>query len=116
MEAFAFTDLLESGKPIKVLARVSVLGTEEGGRSHPLPNRYRPNHNFGGARDNQFYIGQLEIPENTSVRPGETTDLVVTFLNGPGLSELLYEGRTWRIQEGSKLVAMAQVLSRQGEA
>ncbi len=116
MEVLTFVDLLEPGEPIRVLARISVLRTEDGGRNYPIPMSYRPNHNFGGAEDTQFYIGQLEIPENHPVKPGETRDLVVTFLNGPGLSELLLEGRTWRIQEGSKLVATAQVLRRKGEA
>jgi translation elongation factor EF-Tu-like GTPase len=116
MEAFAFVDLLEPGEPIKVLARVSMLSTEDGGPSYPISKSYRPNHNFGDVQDNQFYIGQVEVPEGTLVHPGETRELMVTFLNGPGLSELLREGRTWRIREGSKLVATAQVLRRQGEA
>jgi len=116
MNAFAFVDLLEPGEPITVLARISFLSSENGGRSSPITKHYRPNHNFGSAQDSRFYIGQLEIPENTPFCPGESHDLHVKFLNGPGLSELLVEGRTWRIQEGSKLVAMAQVLRRQGEA
>jgi translation elongation factor EF-Tu-like GTPase len=116
MEAFAFVDLLEPGEPIKVLARVSVLSIEDGGPSQPISKSFRPNHNFGEAQDNQFYIGQVEVPESTLVHPGETRELMVTFLNGPGLNELLHQGKTWRIQEGSKLVAQAEVLRRQGEA
>jgi hypothetical protein len=116
MEAFAFADLLEPGEPIKVLARVSVLSTEQGGPSQPISKSFRPNHNFGEAQDNQFYIGQVEVPESTLVHPGETRELMVTFINGPGLGELLHEGRIWRIQAGSRLVATAQVLRRQGEA
>jgi len=57
MKAFAFTDVLEPAgdKPIRVLARISVLGTEDGGRKGPFTASYRPNHNFGGPTDRVFY-------------------------------------------------------------
>ena len=112
MKAFAFTDVLEpAGKePIRILARISVLRTEDGGRSGPFTHHYRPNHNFGGADNRVFYIGQVEVPEGTWIHSGETRDLPITFLNVRGLSDLLHIGRTWRIQEGGKLVATAAVL------
>ncbi|MNT80395.1 hypothetical protein D3C72_2198460 [compost metagenome] len=44
------------------------------------------------------------------MHPGETRNLEVLFLNGPGLTDLLHVGRRWRIQEGEKLVANAEVL------
>ena len=113
--AFSFVDLLEDGPPHHVLARVSFLRTEEGGRREPCPERYRPNHNFGDAENRQFYIGQLQIPAGELVSPGETRDLEVVFLNGRGLSELLSVGRRWRIQEGARLVAKAEVLEVRGE-
>ena len=100
----------------RVKAVIRLLSPEEGGRQVPVGSGYRPNHNFGNPQSNQFYIGQIEVPENTWIHPGETHDLTITFLPGPGLSELLQVGRTWRIQEGSKLVARGQVLRRQGEA
>ena len=113
MGAFRFTDVLEpAGKePIRVLARISVLSTEHGGRQGPFTKSYRPNHNFGGPDDRVFYIGQVEVPEGTWVHPGETRDLTITFLNVRGLSDLLRVGRKWRIQEGGKLVASAEVLA-----
>ena len=113
MAAFPFNDLLEPGNPIKVLARVSMLSAESGGRTTPLTGAYsyRPNHNFGGPEGCEFYIGQVAIPGDTTVHPGETHDLVITFLNGRDLSNLLQVGRLWRIQEGPKLVATAQVLA-----
>jgi len=116
MEVFGFSDAIEPGEPIRVIARVTLLTTDEGGKTRPFTKNYRPNHNFGKPQSNQFYIGQIEVPENTWIHPGETHDLTITFLPGPALSELLQVGRTWRIQEGSKLVARGQVLRRQGEA
>ena len=118
MKAFAFTDVLEPAgdKPIRVLARISVLKTEDGGRKGPFTRSYRPNHNFGAPSDRVFYIGQVEVSEGTWVHPGETRDLVVTFLNVQGLSELVQVGRIWRIQEGPKHVATGQVLALLGDA
>jgi len=118
MKAFAFTDLFgpPGAKPIRILARISVLRTEDGGRKGPFSTSYRPNHNFGGPSDRIFYIGQIEVPDGSWVHPGETRDLVVTFLNGPGLSDLSQVGRSWRIQEGPKHVATGEVLAILAEA
>jgi hypothetical protein len=57
-----------------------------------------------------FYIGQIEIPEGTELRPGEVRDLVVEFFNVRGIADLAKVGAEWRIQEGPKLVANAEVL------
>jgi elongation factor Tu len=115
MNAFVFTDVLESAgnEPIRVLARISVIRTEDGGRNGPFTKSYRPNHNFGGPDDRVFFIGQVEVPAGEWIYPGETRDLPITFLNVRGLLELLHVGRTWRIQEGGKLVATAQLLARE---
>jgi len=115
MEVFAFHDLLESGPPVRVLARVHLLGTSEGGRAAPVSGVYRPNHNFGLPNGRQFYIGQVELPEGLELLPGNTHDLYITFLNGPDLSKHLHAGRCWRIQEGAHLVATAEVLAVLGE-
>jgi len=118
MKAFGFTDVIEpgGGKPIRVLARISVLRTEDGGREGPFTASYRPNHNFGGPSDRIYYVGQVEVPEGTWVHPGETRDLMVTFINAGALPDLLRVGRTWRIQEGPKLVATGEVLAFLAEA
>ena len=97
-------------EPIRVLARISVLSTAEGGRQGPFKAPYRPNHNFGDADNHILYIGEVEVPEGTSIQPGEVVELMVRFLNVRGLSEKLTIGRTWQIQEGPKLVATGEVL------
>lgn len=113
MPAYAFTDNLDiiDKTPIRVLARISVVPTEDGGRQGPFTKNYRPNHNFGEDTERFFFIGQVEVPENEWVYPGDTRDLPITFLNARGLAELLKPGRTWRIQEGPKLVATGTILS-----
>ena len=93
-----------------MLARISVLRSEDGGCQGPFTDCYRPNHNFGGLSDRVFYIGQVDVPEGTWIHPGETCDLcrVSRFAWAP---ELLREGRTWRIQVGGNLVATAELLA-----
>jgi elongation factor Tu len=110
MEVFAFNDLLEPGPPARVLARVHFLNTSEGGRASPVSGVYRPNHNFGAPDGRQFYIGQVELPNGLRLLPGDTYDLYITFLNGPHLTKHLQVGRCWRIQEGARHVATAEVL------
>lgn len=111
-QVFTFTDVLRPAgdKPITVLARVHVLATVEGGRSTPFTGKFRPNHNFGGAEDREFFIGQLEVPEGEWVHPGQTRELTITFLNVVGLEERLTPRRRWRIQEGPRLIAIAELI------
>jgi translation elongation factor EF-Tu-like GTPase len=113
MDAYRFIDVLEpAGKePIRVLARISVIPTEQGGRKGPFTTNFRPNHNFGGCDDRIFYIGTVDVLDETWVYPGETRELPVTFLNVRGIAELLKAGRKWRIQEGGRLIADAEVLA-----
>jgi translation elongation factor EF-Tu-like GTPase len=111
--AFLFYDELRpaGNPPIRVLARIRMLTEAEGGRGVPARGRYRPNHNFGTPENRHYFIGQVEIPEGELFNPGETRELTITFLNVVGLAEELTPGRHWRIQEGARLVAAAEVLA-----
>lgn len=112
---FGFTDVIEpkgeGNSTVLVLARVHLLSTEEGGRLGPVTARYRPNHNFCLEENRRFYIGQLQIPEGKWIHPGETIEVEVAFFNVGDIKNLLTIGRRWRIQEGQKLVANAEVIS-----
>lgn len=101
-----FYDNLDStgGKPIVIEAIINLLNTDQGGKSRPITHHYRPNHNFGDHENRNMFIGQIELIEGESLHPGETRDLLVTFLNVRGLREILTVGREWRIQEGGQLV------------
>jgi hypothetical protein len=50
------------------------------------------------------------VPAGVWVYPGQSKEFQITFLSGPGLSQHLFVGNRWRIQEGAKLVAMGEVL------
>ena len=109
MKAFAFVDLMDNdtSPPITVLARLRLLSTEEGGRRAGIRTGYRPNHNFGPADGCEFYIGQVDFTDREVIAPGESADIAVRFISGPGLRAHLKVGCTWRIQEGPKLVGIA---------
>src|SRR5471030_3118322 len=94
---------------ICVFARMYVLTSEEGGRKTPIFDDYRPNHFFGELKDGSF-MGKIEIADNKMVHPGETKDLWITFSNSPGLDAHLFPGNKWRINEGDRPVALAEVL------
>ncbi len=117
-KAWAFTDLI--GGPddpaVTVRARLEMLSNEAGGRSTALFGKYRPNHNFGDAENRTMYVGQIEIPKAEPIAPGSVREVDVLFIGAPGLRELLVPGRRWRIQEGPKLVAFAEVIEVLAEA
>jgi len=112
-KAFVFYDELRPANDTtgKILARIRMLSSQEGGKQSSIRAKYRPNHNFEGPENRHFFIGQVEIPDAEELHPGETRDLIVQFLPVVGLAQKLVVGTNWRIQEGGKLVALAEVLA-----
>lgn len=105
-----FSDFMDDGTPINVIAEIRFLSTDEGGKSCPVRAHYRPNHNFGAPDNQAFYIGQVEVMPGDEIAPGQSRRVSIRFISGAGLRELLTQGREWRVQEGSKLVATARVV------
>jgi len=119
MSAFSFVDLIgpTDGPPtIRIRACIRTLRTDEGGRKSSIRSGYRPNHNFGAPEAREFYIGQVTVLGREAVQPGEICEAVVEFINAQGLAAHLVVGRLWRIQEGPRLVATAEVLEVSREA
>jgi|GEM_PF-5178204 len=52
----------------------------------------------------------ITFARSESILPGESKEVDIEFLNGPGLMDALRSGRSWRIQEGPKLVATATLI------
>jgi elongation factor Tu len=98
------------GPPILVRAILRLLRREEGGRRSGIRSGYRPNHNFGGPDDREFYVGQVDFDGDDPIELGNSREVSVRFISGPGLRDKLQAGRTWRIQEGGRLVGEATVL------
>ena len=105
-------DMRDFDQPVRVLARISFLSAEAGGRAEPIvQRRYSPQHNFQSSKYHFFYIGEVEVPDGATINPGETHDLTINFMGGPGLLESLTVGKHWRLQEADRLVAYAELLS-----
>lgn len=101
-----------AGDVIRVLARIHLLSTDEGGRTFPIPGgtSYRPNHNFFGPGNLEMAIGLIEVPKGEVLKPGDTVDMEVIFLTWPRLIPELYPEREWLIQEGATVVGEGRVL------
>lgn len=102
---------MESDK-VRMEAQIRFLSAEEGGRCWPLKGgtSYRPNHNFFGPNDRVMCVGSIELEDGEDVAPGETITKVITLLIFPDVEPEIRPGRTWRIQEGLKLVAIGTIL------
>jgi translation elongation factor EF-Tu-like GTPase len=98
---------------VHVLAEVRLLPTDEGGKTVPICGSYRPNHNFFDADDAVMTAGFIELPDGVVVKPGEAITVPIAFWWWPGLSEQIYPGREWRIQEGPNLVGFGRIIEVQ---
>lgn len=95
---------------MRILARISLLSAEQGGRTQPFIGSFWPNHSFAPG---MFVIGQVKQDPTSSLFPGDTADLLVDFIPdglpalGPGMEWSLYDGP-------SHLIGSATVLKING--
>ena len=115
-EVFSFSVHLEPAgdQPVRVLARIKVLRTEDGGRASPFTKNFRPNHNFGGPTID-LSSDKLRFLRELGYTQGKLTSRDC-IPKRAGLAENLAVGRVWRIQEGGRYIASAEVLSLLTEA
>lgn len=85
METFAFVDLVNSDGPIKVVAEISLLTEEEGGRASPIKATYRPNHNFGTEKTASFISGKLKFQGEMNFIPARLISYQLHSLMAPVL-------------------------------
>lgn len=95
---------------VTIKAEVRLLSASESGRLGPIRGSYRPNHNFFGPDDRNMTVGLIDLPDGSELHPGQSMEATITFLGWPGLSDQLYQGREWRIQEGARLVGFGRVI------
>jgi len=95
-----------------IRARIRLLRTEDGGRSSAIRggSSYRPNHNFFGPANREMAVAPIDLPAGTTLQPGETIDLELTFINWAWPQTELRPGREWLIQEGAHVVGTGTVL------
>lgn len=108
--AFSAARIQANKGRLRVLARVQMISTKNGGRSQAVATGYRSNCSFLGASGLISRIGRFELEDDHWVWPGDTAEIVVSFQNGTELAKILQPGRKWSIHDGSKLVGHGEVL------
>ena len=95
-----------------VEARITLLRTEEGGRRDPLVagSSYRPNHNFFEPDSMNMSLGEIILPGDRDIAPGDIFETTIEFAYWPGLDGIFAPGLKWRIQQGYQLVAFGEVI------
>ena len=93
---------------IKVKAQLKMLPPSEGERESPIYSGYRPNHNFGGIDDNDFYPGEIKLENDNNL--SYEIAAIINFIGDNKLSSILKPNVKWRIQEANRLVGVGEVL------
>lgn len=89
-------------------AEIEVIPTEKGGRKSPMFSGYRPNHDFGV--EGVLNDAQHEYPDSGQLKPGEKGRALLWFLCPEHQLNRLYEGMSFTVQEGRRIVAHGVVL------
>lgn len=93
---------------IIVRAMLSLPTSENGGRKTPALSGYRPNHVFEYFETGrwQTHIGEIQLPDEDGIAPGEEQEVTVYFMNSPftrpyRIASLVATGGFMREQNGS---------------
>ena len=110
MAVDVFQDRFGQDGFIKVIAEVTLLATDKGGRADPIRGSYRPNHNFFGPDNREMTIGFIDLPEGVELLPGQSIEVPISFWSWPRLAAEIHAGSEWTIQEGAKVVGFGKVI------
>lgn len=114
MTPYVFQDRFEPGEFIKVVATVTLVATDQGGRTGPIRGSYRPNHNFFGPDNREMAVGFIDLPEGVELTPGQSIETPISVWSWPRLAAEVHAGTEWTIQEGAKVVGFGKVLEVMG--
>lgn len=95
-------------RPPDLLANISLLSTEQGGRVGPAKSGYRPSHDFG--LEGTFNDAAHEYLGRDWLAPGESCAAHVYLFVPEAQVGRLYEGFQFAVHEGRKVVGMGVVL------
>lgn len=105
-----FRDMAGQDGFIHVMASVTLLATDSGGRTSSIRGSYRPNHNFFGPENREMTIGFIDLPDGVELQPGHSIEVPISFWSWPRIAGEIHTGREWTIQEGSKVVGFGKVI------
>jgi len=79
MTAYVFQEQFGKDGFIEVVASVTLLATNDGGRTGPIRGSYRPNHNFFGPDNREMTIGFIDLPDGVELLPGQSIETPICF-------------------------------------
>lgn len=89
-----------------ILAEITLLSTEAGGRSGPALNGYHPQFHY----DEVGYSAAIEFIETDSLQPGQTATVYLTFSSIDEHRGKLFAGQKLAIREGSRDIGRGIVI------
>ena len=95
---------------IMVEAELSLLPSSVSGRTSGITSKYRPNHNFGSPENNEMRMGEITVPNNKWIEPGQTANVLIHFTMPDGYVIDLKPGLRWRVQEGGNHVGNGKII------
>jgi translation elongation factor EF-Tu-like GTPase len=96
---------------IRVLAKVHMIATKDGGRTEPVTTRYKAESSFGGRTSPVVSIGRFELNQDQWLYPGSVAEIIVSFRNGKDIAGAIQVGQKWTIHEHGKLVGYGEVIT-----
>lgn len=90
-----------------LIATVTYLTTDEGGRKTPANSGYRPQ--FGISDLRMQTSGEQIFINKDSVNPGETAKAEITLLSPQFFEGKLFIGKEFEFKEGSRLIARGKI-------
>ena len=106
-------DLEETPPLYHVECKLTLFSKEEGGRTTPIGNGYRPNHVFEYEEDGTLkytFIGDLQFGENNLIEPGTTQNVTARFLTHQPIEQYLNIGQKCWLHEGSRKTGKAKMI------
>lgn len=84
-----------------LVAKISLLPTEMGGRKKPVFTGYKPSFSFNSL---QHYSGEIRLVRKRSLKPGDSAIAVIKLLPARTIRKTLKPNDAFIITEGNKTV------------
>lgn len=96
---------------IKVQALLSMLPSQQSGWTSAVSSILRPNHNFNKHDPHQMCFGEITIPKNEKIYPGESKIVPITFILQAMDKNSIKVGFQWRIYAASQHFANGEIIA-----
>ena len=102
---------LQSDHPIHLIASITLLKTEEGGRINPVCSGYRGQFHY----DDHDWDAIYTFATDAEIEPEETSEAMIQLMSPWEHSGRLVEGKEFLVREGPTIVARGLITWVDGE-